>query len=181
MLAWGSRRELVQTPPSLPFIRHQYDVHRVSSSLLGPADPSFRALSGRLKFTVRRHRCNKDSPSSPPVEANQTKRGQWFRDSRFEDRGQGWAPFEGARNDELPTKVNVGPLYKTILKVPVDTSRGRDCGRIGRWGAGFSPGRAPPYPATDFLPPAPECGGRLTPASLLLARLELSDTKVYEP
>ena len=30
------------------------------SSLLGPLDPSFRALSGRLKFTVRRHEFNKD-------------------------------------------------------------------------------------------------------------------------
>ena len=36
-------------------------VHRVSSSLLGPVDPSFRALSGRLKFTVRRHKFNQDS------------------------------------------------------------------------------------------------------------------------
>ena len=27
-------------------------VHRASSSLLGPVDPSFRALSGRLRFTV---------------------------------------------------------------------------------------------------------------------------------
>jgi len=26
-------------------------------------DPSFGALSGRLKFTVRRHKFNKDSPS----------------------------------------------------------------------------------------------------------------------
>jgi len=33
----------------------------VSSSLLGPVLPSFRALSGRLKFTVRRHKSNKDS------------------------------------------------------------------------------------------------------------------------
>ena len=31
------------------------------SSLLGPVDPSFRALSGCLKFTVRRHKFNKDS------------------------------------------------------------------------------------------------------------------------
>ena len=30
------------------------------SLLLGPADPSFRALFGRLKFTVRRHKFNKD-------------------------------------------------------------------------------------------------------------------------
>ena len=36
-------------------------MHRVSSSLLGPIDPSFRALSGRLKFTVRRHKVNKVS------------------------------------------------------------------------------------------------------------------------
>ena len=36
-------------------------VHRVSSSLLVPANPSFRALSGRLKFTVRRHTFNKNS------------------------------------------------------------------------------------------------------------------------
>ena len=28
---------------------------RVFSSLLGPVDPSFGALSGRIKFTVRRH------------------------------------------------------------------------------------------------------------------------------
>ena len=36
-------------------------VHRVSSSLLGPVNPSFRAFSGRLKFTVRRHNSNQDS------------------------------------------------------------------------------------------------------------------------
>ena len=33
----------------------------VRRSLLGPADPSFRALSGRLEFTVRRHKFDKDS------------------------------------------------------------------------------------------------------------------------
>ena len=31
--------------------------------LLGPVDPSFRALSGRLKFTVRRYQFNKESLS----------------------------------------------------------------------------------------------------------------------
>ena len=30
-------------------------------SPLGPVDPSFRALSGRLKFMVRRHKFDKDS------------------------------------------------------------------------------------------------------------------------
>ena len=33
----------------------------MSSSLLGLVDPSFRALSGRLQFTVRRREFNKDS------------------------------------------------------------------------------------------------------------------------
>ena len=37
----------------------QSQVHRQSP--LGPADPSFRTLSGRLKFMVRRHKFNKDS------------------------------------------------------------------------------------------------------------------------
>jgi hypothetical protein len=43
-------------------------LHRVSSSPSGPIDPSFRALSGRLKFTVRRHKFKEDSLSSchPP-------------------------------------------------------------------------------------------------------------------
>ena len=34
----------------------------LSSSLLGPAVPSFRAFSGRLRFTVRRYKFKKDSP-----------------------------------------------------------------------------------------------------------------------
>ena len=34
-----------------------------SAGLLRPVDPSFRALSGRLKFTVRRHTLNKYSLS----------------------------------------------------------------------------------------------------------------------
>ena len=36
-------------------------VHLVSSSLSGPVVPSFRALSGRLKLTARRHKFNQDS------------------------------------------------------------------------------------------------------------------------
>jgi len=35
----------------------------VVCSLLDPVDPSFRALSGRLKITARRHKFNKDSLS----------------------------------------------------------------------------------------------------------------------
>ena len=40
-------------------------LHRVSSNPLGSVDPSFRALSGRLKLTVRRHKFNKDYLSTP--------------------------------------------------------------------------------------------------------------------
>ena len=42
--------------------------HRPSSQTerLGPVDPSFRALSGRLKFTVGRQKFNKDSLFTPP-------------------------------------------------------------------------------------------------------------------
>ena len=45
----------------LQFVRRLQVVHRVSSSLVGPVVPSFRALSGRLKCTVRRHKFNEDS------------------------------------------------------------------------------------------------------------------------
>jgi len=43
---------------------------RVSSSLLGPVDPSFRALFGRLKFTVQIHKSNQDS--LPCLDRDQT-------------------------------------------------------------------------------------------------------------
>ena len=36
--------------------------YRVSSSLSGPVDPSFRALSGRLESTVRPHKFIEDIP-----------------------------------------------------------------------------------------------------------------------
>ena len=52
-------------PPMFPESRGQNLVpivlHRVSSSHLVSVDPSSRALSGRLKFTVRRHKFNKYS------------------------------------------------------------------------------------------------------------------------
>ena len=54
---WNDLTDLIQT-------RAWKVLHRVSSSLSGHEDPSFRALSGRLKFTVRRHKFNKDSLSS---------------------------------------------------------------------------------------------------------------------
>ena len=47
-------------------------VHGVSPSLLGPVDPSFRALSGRLEFTVRRHKFNEEFLSLAPLSAAHT-------------------------------------------------------------------------------------------------------------
>ena len=41
-----------------------YQPSRCLLGLLGPIELSFRALSGRLKFTVRRHKFNEDSLSS---------------------------------------------------------------------------------------------------------------------
>ena len=43
----------------LTFSDHLIDTMRQSH--LGPVDPSFRAISGRLKFTVRRLKIDKDS------------------------------------------------------------------------------------------------------------------------
>ena len=61
-------------------------VHRVSSSLLGPVDISFRALSGRLDFTVRRHKFNTDSLCLE-------RRGDTLHD--FEDSRTAKGPYEG--------------------------------------------------------------------------------------
>ena len=47
---------------TVEYIRRWWVVHRVSSPW-GPVDPSFRALPGRLKFTIQRHKFNK-YPSS---------------------------------------------------------------------------------------------------------------------
>ena len=49
--------------------RNQTETELVLSSLLGPVYTSVRALSGRLKFTVRRHKFNKESFSSHLSEA----------------------------------------------------------------------------------------------------------------
>ena len=104
-------------------------VHRVSSSLLGPVDPSCRALSGRLKFTVRRHKLNKDylsvqlsqsdwlpeeeranhsrgpKPENPTPEPRNPKleaRSPGFRDS------QGFAFRVSGSNPTLRAAVTIG-------------------------------------------------------------------------
>ena len=57
-----SRLYLVIFPLCSLFVDDRfYIVYRQSP--LGPVDPSFRALSGRLNFTVRQHKFNKDSLS----------------------------------------------------------------------------------------------------------------------
>jgi len=53
--------EIERVPPSCTlFLAYRfYIVNRQSP--LGPEDSSFRALSGRRKLTVRRHKSNEDS------------------------------------------------------------------------------------------------------------------------
>ena len=54
------------------------------SSRVGPVDPSFRALSGRLKFTVRRNKFNKDSLSRGDLSAELP--GSSFDHSEYQNR-----------------------------------------------------------------------------------------------
>ena len=62
MIKWTRTSRLsIKISRSLRGITHAFVV---PFSPLGPVDPSFRTLSGRLKFTVRRHEFNKDSFSS---------------------------------------------------------------------------------------------------------------------
>ena len=61
---WGcthGSRAGMDTEGSLNFLRRLEVIHRVLSRLVGPVVPSFRALYGRLKLTVRRHKFNEDS------------------------------------------------------------------------------------------------------------------------
>ena len=48
---------------------------------LSPVDPSFRALYGRLKFTIRGHKFNKDSlshaPSPEQLSAHPARQRDW--------------------------------------------------------------------------------------------------------
>jgi len=64
---WISSRACIRRPWAV--------VHRVSSSLLGPEVPSFQALSGRLKFMVRRHGFPSFKTCLPPPSG-------WWRSSR---------------------------------------------------------------------------------------------------
>jgi hypothetical protein len=52
------------TPPAVALFvaLRSYIVYRQGP--LGPVDPSFQALSGRIQFTFRRHEFKKDSLSS---------------------------------------------------------------------------------------------------------------------
>jgi len=70
---WELTKETIHLPlgclqggicgPSAPTTGAVLGAIAPTKHLEGPVDPSFRALSGRLKFTVRRHKFNKDSPS----------------------------------------------------------------------------------------------------------------------
>ena len=55
------RSSSLDPQPSTLKDRGAGEADQSETCLLGPIDPSFRALAGRLNFTVRRHKFNKDS------------------------------------------------------------------------------------------------------------------------
>jgi len=70
----GCSTRRLTAPPSPSGSRPPCTASLVTSSLLGPVDSSFRDLSRRLKFTVRRHKFNKESPSRASVEMPSTRK-----------------------------------------------------------------------------------------------------------
>jgi hypothetical protein len=91
------------------FSRVSWFVNCVSSSLLGPVGPSFRALSGRLKFTVRRHRFNEGSSSwnaggvdPPGSHVARPLRPKYRPPFHASDSGGQWVQCRGARRRVSP-------------------------------------------------------------------------------
>ena len=125
----GSRQPQPSSPP--PCIHPRVsasDVHHVSSSLLGPVDPSFRALSGRLKFTVWRHKFNKDALSSYEISVSACLRpAASFLRARERARVQ----------DKLPVIEDKIPVAQDKVAVVQDRVTTRGDGL--RAGAGFHP------------------------------------------
>ena len=77
-------------------------------SALGPLDPSFRSLFGRFEFTVRRHKCNRDSLSLGACRWRSGLDGGIGVERREIERGGGWV--RGEREQRL--------LSPFVLHVP---------------------------------------------------------------
>ena len=177
-------------PPALPCPRclvqrsilfvadRLYIVHCNWSSHLGPVDPSLRALSGRLTFTVRRHQFNEGSLS---LEGHL-----------------------GPGGDVLGVggRVGAGECARARCFAIAAGARLHPC--VVVWGLGSIVQRFPPPSPTPPAPPYPlpdtptnfqastfsTWRSRIpssvsvyssSSSSLLLSSLELSDTKVYGP
>ena len=54
-------REMIPMRGQAPRVEIRRSPPGFVNTALGPVIPSFRALSGRLKFTIRHHKFNKDS------------------------------------------------------------------------------------------------------------------------
>ena len=141
-------------------------VHRVSSSLLGPAAPSFRALSRRLKFTVRRHKLCKDSLSLVPVTVP-------TRDlSFFESVGLGIS--EGGR--EIPANAAGTPAASS--EAPAASSCGAPAGSPSA--AGPSASRERP-PSRRSLKSSPSESHIFKSFALVMAGAETSQWTAADP
>ena len=81
--------------------------------IVGHVDPSFRALSGRLKFTVRRHKFNKDSLSRARGLTRSGRRGRRHRSplapGRSDLQGESSSVFCHVQNTE---KFEFPPLHR---------------------------------------------------------------------
>ena len=110
-----------------------------SSSPLDPVVPSFRALSGRLKFTVRRHQFNKDSlPQTLACSAGGKRRGCTRRRRRQSASSSRLSSFTHLTFDSLGPPQGEArrkdlPLSETgsYLRL-IDSVSGMSC----RWQAG---------------------------------------------
>ena len=80
---------------------------------MGPVDPSFRAFSGGLQNTIRRHTFNKDSLSSLRVGRGGSERGQRARAARGA-RLQVWHRV----GQLLPALLLPGTLVRPLQQFP---------------------------------------------------------------
>jgi len=103
-------------------------IHPHRSSLSETVDPSFRALSGRLKFTVRRHKFNKDSLSAPTHDSTRTTAPTHAYHETIANFLQLYAPCSDAKTAAFRNMFYRNPRSSTIKRRSHLRRRSRACG-----------------------------------------------------
>ena len=83
---WAVRNDVYRCILATDITRHGEYIASAATLAQHPAaevDPSFRALSGRLKFTVRRHTFNKESLSGGQQTESSVLTTYWSESRRF--------------------------------------------------------------------------------------------------